>query len=185
MSEERSSGDVTNRPRRKNKYKKKGATASKTGASPTSRKKVNTKLTKGGRRDSTAGFPSLHSASSIRVTKEEKRLGKKASEKFIDVKDNNNNNKNSKKSTSSSPPKRIKNTNGNTDKKNSDKSKKDKSNNDGKSGTGGKKKSRQKTPRRKGKNSTKKSPSNNKNTAWPNGSNRSGRLDYEKLKGYN
>jgi len=103
MSEERSSGDVTNRPRRKNKYKKKGATASKTGASPTSRKKVNTKLTKGGRRDSTAGFPSLHSASSIRVTKEEKRLGKKASEKFIDVKDNNNNNKNSKKSTSSSP----------------------------------------------------------------------------------
>ena len=53
--------------------------------------KVNTKLTKGGRRDSTAGFPSLHSASSIRVTKEEKRLGKKASEKFIDVKDNNNN----------------------------------------------------------------------------------------------
>ena len=32
-------------------------------------------------------------------------------------------------------------------------------------GTGGKKKSRQKTPRRKGKNSTKKSPSNNKNTA--------------------
>ena len=102
------------------------------------RKKVNTKLTKGGRRDSTGGFPSLHSASSIRVTKEEKRLGKKASEKFIDVKDNNNNNKNSKKSTSSSPSNRIKNTNGNTDKKNSDKSKKDKSNNDGKSGTGGK-----------------------------------------------
>ena len=31
------------------------------------------------------GFPSLKSADSIRLTKAEKRLGKKASEKFIDV----------------------------------------------------------------------------------------------------
>ena len=85
----------------------KKATQKKTNTPTSPSKKKNNiamKIDKGNRRDSMGGFPSLKSADSIRLTKAEKRLGKKASENFIDVKTSQKTSSPKKKKSGSPKP---------------------------------------------------------------------------------
>ena len=106
MSEERSAGGVTTRPKRKNMQKKEGDAEKKyhTHIPIQKENNVGVKIDKTNRRDSMGGFPSLKSADSIRLTKAEKRLGKKASEKFIDVRTGQKPSSPKKKKTGSPKP---------------------------------------------------------------------------------
>ena len=169
MSEERSAGGVTTRPKRKNMQKKATQKKNITPASPSKKKNnVGVKIDKTNRRDSMGGFPSLKSADSIRLTKAEKRLGKKASEKFIDVRTGPKPSSPKKKKSGSPKPNskadtKSTKTNDRSDSK-SKKSTKKSPRNGKKKGSSGKSKTRQKTPRRKQRKSKAASKANDSNS---------------------